>query len=141
MKVRFKSFTTRALVPRKSTMGSACYDLFAAKCAVLEPGATGSVEMDIGFCFSEMYLAKIYPRSTMSLKSIFLGGGILDPDYKGNVRAILHNLSNNRIEINAGDRIAQVLFRKQKPLRFVEVSIFDNFTTEINNEGFGSTGI
>ena len=77
----------------------------------------------------------------MSLKSIFLGSGILDPDYKGNVRAILHNLSNNRIEINAGDRIAQVLFRKQKPLRFVEVSIFDNFTTEINNEGFGSTGI
>ena len=39
-------------------MGSACYDLFAAKCAVLEPGATRYVEMDIGFCFSEKYVAK-----------------------------------------------------------------------------------
>ena len=44
------------------------------------------------------------------LKIYFLGGGILDSDYRGNVRVILHNLSNNRIEINAGDLIAQVLF-------------------------------
>ena len=97
MKVRFKRFSTRARVPRKSTIGSACYDLFAAKCAVLEPGATRFVETDIGFCFSEKYVAKIYPRSSMSLKSIFLGGGILDSDYRGNVRVIIHNLSSNRI--------------------------------------------
>ena len=130
MKVPFKSFSTRARVPQKSAIGSACYNLFAAKCAVLEPGATRSVETNIGFCFSEKYAAKIYPCSSMSLKSIFLDGGILEYDYRGNVRAILHNLSNNRIEINAGNRIAQVLLQKKKFPRFIEVSSFDNLTTE-----------
>ena len=113
MKVRFKMFSTRARVPRKSTIGSACYDLFAAKCAVLEPGATRSVETDIEFCFSEN-CGKIYPCSSMSLKSIFLDGRILDSDHRGNVRVIFHNLSNNRIEINLRNRIAQVLFKKKK---------------------------
>ena len=55
---------------------------------------------------------------------------------------ILHDLSNNRVEINAGDRTAQVLFfLKKKSPRFIEVSSFDNFTTERGNKGFGLTGI
>ena len=111
MKVRFKRSIARADVPQTSIIGSAYYDLSTAKCAVLEPGATRSVEMDIGFCFSEKYGAKIYPRSSISLKSIFLGGGILDSDCRGNV---LHNLYNNRIEINARNLVAQVLFQKKE---------------------------
>ena len=117
MKVRFKRFSTRAHVPRKSTIGSACYDLFAAKCTVLEPGATRSVETDIGFCFSEKYVAKIYPRSSISLKSILIGGRILDSDYRRSVRVILHNLSNNKTEINVGDCVAQILFQKKRNLQ------------------------
>ena len=131
MKVWFKRFNRRTHVPQKSTIGSACYDLFA-----LELGATKSVETDIGFCFSEKYAAKIYPRSSMSLKSIFLAAGILNSDYRGNVRVILHNLSNNKIEINVGVCIAQVLFQKKKSLRFIEVLRFDNFTTERGKKCF-----
>ena len=71
MKVRFKRSIARTCVPQTYTIGSAYYDLSTAKCAVLEPGATRSVEMDNGFCFSEKYVAKTYPRSCMSLKSIF----------------------------------------------------------------------
>ena len=88
MKVWFKRFSTRARVPQKSTIGPACNDLFAVKCAVLEPGAARSVETDIEFCFSEKYVVKIYPRSSMSLKFIFVGGGILDSDYRGNFRKL-----------------------------------------------------
>ena len=136
MKVRFKRFNRRTHVPQKSKIGSACYDLFAATCAVLEHGATRSVEADIGFCFSEKYAAKIYPRSSMFLKSIFLAAGILNSDYRRNVRVILHNLSNNKIEINVGVCIAQVLFQKKISLRFIEVLRFDNFTTERGNKYF-----
>ena len=49
MKVKFKRFSSRARVPQKATIGSACYDLFAATCVTLEPGATRSVETDPGF--------------------------------------------------------------------------------------------
>ena len=114
MKVRFKSFSTRACIPQKSTNGSACYDLFAARCAVLEPGATRSIETNIDLCFSEKYFGKMYPRSRLSLKSIVLGGGIIDPDYRGNIRVILHKLPNKRVEFNTGDGIAQIAFEKKR---------------------------
>ena len=114
MKVRFKMFSACARVPQKSTISAACYNLFAATCVVLESGATRSVKIDNDFCFSEKYVAKIYPRSSVSLKSVFLGGGIIDSDYRGNVRVILNNLSQNRLEFKTGDRIAQALFQKKK---------------------------
>ena len=82
----------------------------------MEPGATRSVETDIGFCFSDKYLAKIYPCPSVSLKSVFLGGGIVDSNYRRNVRVILHNLSKkrkNRVEFNTGDCNAQAPFQKK----------------------------
>ena len=121
MQVRFKRFSTRARVPQKSTIGSACYDLFVARCIVLDPGATRSVETDIGFCFSDKYLAKIYPCPSVSLKSVFLGGGIVDSNYRRNLRVILHNLpkktkkKKKKIELNLTLVIAmhRYFFRKK----------------------------
>ena len=49
MKFGFKRFSTRARVPQKSTFGSGCCNLFAARCVVLEPVATRSIETDIVF--------------------------------------------------------------------------------------------
>ena len=85
MKVKFKRFCSRARVPQKATIGSAYYDLFAARCVSLETGATRSAETDLGFCFSKKYMARIYPRSNLSLQSVLIGGGVVDSDYRGNV--------------------------------------------------------
>ena len=74
---------------------------------------TRSAETDIGFCFSRRYVGKINPRSSMSWKSIFIDGGILDYDYRGNVRVIFQNPSNNTVEVSAGDYISQALFLKK----------------------------
>lgn len=93
MKIRFRWFSSSARFPRKTTAGSAAYDLFVGKNVVLEAGTTRSVETDTGFCFSKKYVAKFYLRSSVSLWSILLGGGIIDSDYRGNIRIILHNFS------------------------------------------------
>ena len=130
--VRFKRFSTKIIL-QKSTTGSACYDLYIARCTVLEPGNTRSIETDIGFCSSEKYVGQIYPHSSLSLKSIVLGG-IIDSDYRGNVRLILHNFSNKRVEFNTDDRIAQILFEKKESPKFVEVSNFEDFVTERTND-------
>ena len=134
-------FSSRAKIPQKAVIGSACYDLFPAKSAVLVPNATRSVETDLGFCFPKKYVAKIFPRSILSLQSIHVGGRIVDVDYSGNIRVIFTNLSNNRVEFNDGDRIAQVVFQKKKDIIFEEVLSFDDHTTERGSGGFGSTGI
>ena len=118
MKVRFKRFSTLGCTPQKATIGSACYDLFPAKPVVLEPNSTRSVETDIGFCFSIKYVTNIYSRSSLSLRSIHIGGGIIDPDFRGNTGVIMSNFSSNRLEFNVVDRIAQVLFQKKRGPRF-----------------------
>ena len=67
----------------------------------------------------------IYPRSSLSLRSIFLGGGVVDYDSRGNVRIILTNLSDRVKEIETGDRIAQILFVKKEETEFEELATFD----------------
>ena len=138
MKVKFKRFSSHARIPEKATIGSACYDLFAARCVTLEPNAIRSIETDLGFFFSKKYMARIYPRSCLSLQSIFLGGGEVDVDYRGNVLVILTNLSDRTKEIETGDRIAQVLFVSKKEVEFEEVATFDE--TDRGTKGFGSSG-
>ena len=66
--------------------------------------------------------------------NLHLGGGMLDSDYRVDVRVILTNLSDRRVKSNAEDRIEQVLFEKK------EVSGFDDYFTERGTTGFGSTG-
>ena len=81
MKVKFKRFSSRARVPEKATLGSACFDVFSARCVTLEPGVTRSIETDIGLKFSKEYVARLYPRSGPSLALVMLGGGVTDSDF------------------------------------------------------------
>ena len=83
-------------------------------------------------------MAIIYPRSNLSLQSIFVGGVVVDSDYRGNVRVILTNLLDRVKEIETGDRIAQVLFVKKEETEFKEVSEFDE--TKRGCKGSGSSG-
>ena len=46
---------------------------------------------------------------------------MIDSDFRGNVRVILSNFSSSRVAINAGDRIAKVIFKKKEDPDFVEV--------------------
>ena len=110
MKVKFKRFGYCARTPQKAMIDSACHDIFAARCVTLEPGGTRSIETNLGFSFSKNYMAKIYPRSSLSLQSIFLGGGGIDFDYRDNVHIMLMNLSDRTKEIETGNRIAQAFF-------------------------------
>ena len=138
MKVRFKRFRSCARVPEKATLGSVCFDVFSARCVTLEPGVTRSIETDIGLKFSKKYMARVYPCSGLSLAPAMLGGGVIDSDFWGIIYVILTNLSKRTIEIETGERIAQMLFLKKEEIEFIEVNEFDK--TEGGIKGFGSTG-
>lgn len=58
---------------------------------------------------------------------------------RGNVSVILSNLSEQTIEIETGDTIAQMFFLKKVDVDFEQVDRFDD-ETECNEKGFGSTG-
>ena len=66
-------------------------------------------------------------------------GGVIDPDYTGEIIVILHNTSKNAYTVNSGDRIAQLILEKFVSAPIQVVSNFSN--TERGTNGFGSTGI
>ena len=72
----------------------------------IEPSVTRKIETDFGLKFPKKYVAKLLPRSGLSLKPVFLGGGVLESDFRGNVCVVLANLSQRTIETETGDRIA-----------------------------------
>ena len=85
--------------------------------------------------------AQIRPRSGLALKqgiTCLNSPGTIDADYRGEIKVILINLSNEAQVIENGDRIAQMVFQKVEKVSWEEVDSINN--SERNQGGFGHTG-
>ena len=85
--------------------------------------------------------AQIRPRSGLAAKhgiSVLNSPGTIDADYRGEIKVILVNLSNEPFVINPGERIAQMVVAKYEKVEWEEVETLDE--TERGTGGFGSTG-
>ena len=69
----------------------------------------------------------------------FLGGGVVDSDYRGNISVILTNFSSADYTVDVGDKIAQIMLVHPEPVSFEEVQEFSDITDR-GWKGFGSTG-
>ena len=103
MKVKFKKFSPIAHVPKKATPGLACYDVYSARDIRLAPGVTKTIALDIGLKFPKRYACRLYPRSSLSLLPTFVGGGVVDSDYHGNISVILTNFGSSDVNIKVGE--------------------------------------
>ncbi len=87
------------------------------------------------------YEAQVRPRSGMAVKhgiSVLNTPGTIDADYRGEIRVILVNLSNETYTIHDGDRIAQMIISAHVQAQWVEVDVLSE--TERGAGGFGHTG-
>ena len=85
--------------------------------------------------------AQVRPRSGLATKhgiSVLNAPGTIDADYRGEVKVILVNLSNEPFVINPGERIAQMVVARYEKVEWDEVEVLDE--TERGVGGFGSTG-
>ena len=85
--------------------------------------------------------AQVRPRSGLAAKhgiSVLNAPGTIDADYRGEVKVILVNLSNEPFVVNPGERIAQMVVAKYEKVEWDEVEVLDE--TERGAGGFGSTG-
>lgn len=88
------------------------------------------------------YEGQVRPRSGLAIKSgitVLNSPGTIDADYRGEVKVILINLSDNDFVIKSGDRIAQLVIAKCEQMQVVEVRTLSE--TERGTGGFGHTGI
>lgn len=89
----------------------------------------------------EGYEAQIRPRSGLAIKhgiGIVNTPGTIDADYRGEIRVILVNLSNEIFTVNDGERICQMVISKHERVDWSEVEELDE--TERGDGGFGHTG-
>ena len=87
------------------------------------------------------YEGQVRPRSGLAIKSgitVLNSPGTIDADYRGEVKVILINLSENDFVIKSGDRIAQLVIAKCEQMEVVEVQTLTE--TERGAGGFGHTG-
>lgn len=88
--------------------------------------------------------AQVRPRSGLAAKhgiSVLNAPGTIDADYRGEIKVILVNLSNESFVINPGERIAQLVIAKYEQLVWDPVNSIDDLgKTDRGQGGFGSTG-
>lgn len=131
------------LIFDKATSGSACVDLPAAIFDSVEISTGETVVIPCGFKMEvpEGYVAKVYSRSGLASKGVLVTNspGIIDSDYRGEVKVILTNFSKKLVIIDRGNRIAQMNIEKTIDFELVEVDELSD--TERGEDGFGSTGV
>lgn len=130
-------------LPSYATILSAGMDLIAAIDAdiVLKPFERKAIPTGISIALPEGYEAQVRPRSGLALKnglSILNSPGTIDADYRGEICAILVNLSNEDFTITRGMRIAQMVITQYTRTSWNIVEELP--VTDRGTGGFGSTG-
>lgn len=131
-------------LPSYATMDSAGLDLMAAidESITLNPLERKAVPTGIAIALPKGYEAQVRPRSGLALKhgiSVPNAPGTIDADYRGEVCAILINLSNEPFVIERGMRIAQMVIAQHSQAEWNIVETLDE--TDRGTGGFGSTGV
>ena len=138
--IKLKRFSYKGTIPRRGTICSAGYDLYSAEKVEIPAWSVKKISTDIGFQIDRKLVGKSCSRSSLSLKQLEAGTGVIDSGYRGVVYVVLHILSHKRFTVNVGDKIAQLLFEKISLPVLVEVLDFDD-ATERGTLGFVSTDI
>ena len=109
---------------------------------VLEPHRRAMVPTGVRIALPEGFEAQVRPPSGLAAKAgitVLNSPGTVDSDYRGEVKVILINHSDEPFVIHDGDRIAQMVIARHESASFEVVASLDD--TQRGEGGFGSTGI
>jgi dUTP pyrophosphatase len=129
-------------LPAYASEGAAGMDVVAAESLTLKPGQRAAVATGMAFAIPPGWEIQVRPRSGLALKhgiTCLNTPGTIDSDYRGEVKIILANLSEDYFEVKRGDRIAQLVPAQVQRAGLVEVDELDG--TLRGSGGFGSTGL
>lgn len=133
--------------PEYATNGSSGFDLRAnlSEPIVIQPNDRAIVPTGLYFHIPDNFEIQIRPRSGLAAKNgvtVLNSPGTIDADYRGEIKVILINHSDERFIINHGDRIAQAVVASvfaKNTMKLVKVDSISNDTDRADG-GFGSTG-
>jgi dUTP pyrophosphatase len=141
--LEIKLLQPEARAPERTRSGDAGYDLRCVEGFTLAPGERASVPTGVAVAIPTGVAGLVVPRSGLAMRhglSIVNGPGLIDPNYRGEVRVLLVNLGDEPFHADAGDRIAQLLL---VPYWAPELRAVDELPPggdERGASGFGSSG-
>ena len=143
MRVNIKKLTDTAILPERGSAYAAGYDLFAdiKEDVVIKPHETFLVPTGLAMEIPEGYWGGIFARSGLASKEGLRPAncvGVVDADYRGEVKVALHNDGEVARTIVVGQKVAQMVI---VPFLSVEFDLVDELSDTVRGVGgFGSTG-
>ncbi|ANV20896.1 ORF3 protein [Dioscorea bacilliform RT virus 2] len=127
-----------ARIPQRMTAEAAGYDLTVIESAQLQPGEQKLFRTGVAIEVPTGTYAHLFPRSGIALKKgINIGAGVIDPDYTGEVKVLIQNISTQPCDIYAGEACAQIILEQHLTPEVQEVRAMR--PTLRGDQGFGST--
>ncbi|KAI5466435.1 dUTPase-like protein [Mariannaea sp. PMI_226] len=137
--LQIKKLSDKGRLPTRGSAFAAGYDMYAARDTTIPARGKALVSTDISMAVPEGTYGRIAPRSGLAAKHfIDTGAGVIDADYRGEVKVLLFNHSDIDFEIKEGDRIAQLVLERIYTPEVVEVQELAESVRGAG--GFGSTG-
>ena len=141
MILKFKKLVNYAAVPTRSRIGDAALDIASCEDALVEPHSTCLIHTGIAIEIEDGYCGLVLPRSGNAVNNgitIINSPGLIDSNYRGEIKVGLYNTSNEAFNVSKGDRIAQLLIT---PVLVVDVEVTDTLSdSNRGTQGFGSSG-
>lgn len=139
--VRVKKLRENAVLPSYGSDYAAGADLYACNAVTVEPGATEFVQTGLALEIPAGYAGLVYARSGLACKKGLAPAnkvGVIDADYRGEIMVALYNHSSQEVEIEPGERVAQLVITPYLTAVFEET---EELSDTVRGEGgFGSTG-
>ena len=135
--LKVKRLHEDAVIPQRGTEGSAGLDLASVERISIPAGEYALVKTGIALELPYGSYGRIAPRSSLATKGIEVGGGVIDRDYRGEIKVLLRNHAQADYVIFPGDRVAQIIVEKVMEVDVKETDTLSN--TVRGARGFGST--
>lgn len=143
IKLRYVKLHEQAKVPSYGTSFSAGADLCACMEQSVEilPGGTAFIKTGLAVEIPNGFVGLVYARSGLACKKGLAPAnkvGVIDSDYRGEIMVALYNHSMEKVIVEPGERIAQMVITPYVFAEYEEAEILES--TERGQGGFGSTG-
>jgi len=143
MIIRFTKEDKNAKAPTRGSEAAAGYDLYAdiLEAATIMPGETVFISTGISVEIPDGYFGAVFARSGLACKAGLRPAncvGVIDSDYRGEIKVALHNDSEFVRVVRRDERVAQLVILPYEQVEFEEVYTLNE--TMRGGGGFGSTG-
>lgn len=139
MELKVKRLNENAKLPERKREGDAGLDLYSIEDIEINPNEIKSVSTGIAIEIPKGYVGIIKDRSGLATKGLHVLAGVIDENYRGEVKIVLINLGKEKIFLEKYSRVAQLLILPYLKCNVKEVEELSE--TERGNSGFGSSGI